>query len=822
MAQIPSDVTLPTERPSLAVPDARVRLDLSPLNPRIPPMAFGGGVAQGLQEVGQGANRAADRFGQIAADDVSNQFQDDANKLLHGDPNKMVTNADGTTTPDTGYLGLKGRSALDQRADYEKRLDDLLKNARSKLLTPDQQLQFDTFSRRYRAVIASQMSGHAITETNTWGINVNKATAKNGFDGITANPDNPEIVAHSTSDVINAYTKIAELQGAQPGDPVWNAAIQQGKADAARAQILAIGTKDPGRAAQMTENYKDVLGKDYSVLADHFRARADEEGGISESRPIWDSTAPGGTTGGTPPQGIPVPTGLDHDTTGVGVDAVNKLHDQGINLNFTSGYRTPAANAGVHGARQSRHMSHQAFDIGLSGYTEDQQRAILDQFLSDPRVKGVGWEGDHLHIDTDQNRPSRTAWGKDDTPESLSGAPAWVQDRIRTWQAGADTSQPGTETTQTTDPVTQRQLQNAQRLRSAIDAIDKSNLSIKGKEAAYRMVHMYAAADSAVFAAQEKANREGQEDAFYEYLHMAHGQGGPAAALQKAWQDPRLKGKGIAELQSIIEKMTGFEDPTNFGPGYVDALKNITTPRGQGGRVLSGSDLVQLEANGQITSSGLQRLMARKRSMRDSDEERSYTASLSSLLAGMKNQFTFNDEMALPGVPESRLKDQKAFNTYLLEYVPKVETAYEKARQNNEDMTKFLTKENFEKMAQGLIRSKAERDRDRLMASGDVTPPEPRQVIPAPPDPKMSKDAWETLAGTPPTVTSGKEWPIGNWVAVLNWLRTNPTPENKAVFDHRFSASGYTADDVLKQMSRTTSQDEQDRALEIVKGASGF
>src|SRR6201996_3822992 len=87
------------------------------------PEAFGGGVAQGLSALGAGAKTAADFYQHAASDDASNQFQDFATKLLHGDPSKPMTGPDGMLVmgpdgkpmPDTGYLGTRGRTAMDQR-----------------------------------------------------------------------------------------------------------------------------------------------------------------------------------------------------------------------------------------------------------------------------------------------------------------------------------------------------------------------------------------------------------------------------------------------------------------------------------------------------------------------------------------------------------------------------------------------------------------------------------------------------------------------------------------------------------------------------------
>ncbi len=165
---------LPTERPSTSVPDPGFRYDIQPAQ-------FGGLIARGQEKLGEGLSQAGAHWGEIAADDMANQFQEGVEKILHGDPSKTITNPDGTTRPDYGYLGLKGADALEQRQTYERTLNKLFKDSQGKLLTPDQRRNFDNLTRRYRAVTSSQMGGHADREGNTYAEEVNKASVKSGL-----------------------------------------------------------------------------------------------------------------------------------------------------------------------------------------------------------------------------------------------------------------------------------------------------------------------------------------------------------------------------------------------------------------------------------------------------------------------------------------------------------------------------------------------------------------------------------------------------------------------------------------------------------------
>lgn len=277
---------LPTERPSTSVPDPGFRYDVRP-------GMFGGLAARGQEEFGSDVFKAGQRWGEIAADDVANQFQENANKILHGDPNATITNPDGTTSPDLGYLGLKGADALQQRQAYEKRLGKLFEDAQGKMLSADQKRSFDNLTRRYRAVISSQMGGHADQQGNVYALQVNRDSIKVGAQTILANPDNEEIFLHSTADMVNSAVKAAQVQyGYNAAPAIINQAVNSAKAAAAETRIYAIGAKDPMRALEMADHYQEQLGPHYHTVVDHLRVRARQQEGRAIGNDVLTGAAP--------------------------------------------------------------------------------------------------------------------------------------------------------------------------------------------------------------------------------------------------------------------------------------------------------------------------------------------------------------------------------------------------------------------------------------------------------------------------------------------------------------------------------------------------
>ncbi len=99
----------------------------------------------------------------------------------------------------------------------------------------------------------------------------------------------------------------------------------------------------------------------------------------------------------------------------------------GFKLPITSADRSEVHNREVGGAEGSQHLTPgSAQDISLAGLTEEQKAKVYNQFLSDPRVGGIGFYADHLHVDTRAGQ--RATWG---TP------PAAVAEQVKAWQASA-------------------------------------------------------------------------------------------------------------------------------------------------------------------------------------------------------------------------------------------------------------------------------------------------------------------------------------------------------------------------------------------------
>ena len=233
---------VPTVAPAENAPNDTIRV-----NPT--PASFGGLVAQGGQQLGAGAQRAGQFFGQVAADQASNNFQQQASDIV------------------TNYKSLRGQQALDARPQVEKQLDDLLNSTRSTLTTPQQNLQFDDFSRRYRTYLNADIGTHYDQQQQVWMKGVHDQTIKVNLNSIAADPENADHVANAAKSVVDGYVNNARLEGT-PED----AGVLTGKQVAAVTQVEAIGATNPDKALRMIDNYRDILGVQYAPLRERISA----------------------------------------------------------------------------------------------------------------------------------------------------------------------------------------------------------------------------------------------------------------------------------------------------------------------------------------------------------------------------------------------------------------------------------------------------------------------------------------------------------------------------------------------------------------------
>lgn len=753
------------------------------------PAAFGGQLAEGAQKLGQGAITSAQFFGRVAADDASNQFQDFATKLLHGDPNKMVAGPDGQQVPDTGYLGLRGRAALDQRPEVEQQMDDKLKELRANLQSPEQQLEFDNFTRRYRSMMSERIGSHADGQATTWYNSVNTSTAKLAMDHISNNFDNPQEMAAGFQDLTAAYVKNAQLAGAQPGDPQYTEAIAAARRDGLQAQLNAMAVKDPSRALAILDKNKDIAGVKYDDMARSFRARADQQQGDDiamqtlrksyENRPQSGYQAAALTQAGAP--------------YGVSGSYLQRVHQLENADNVTT-----ENSAGAQGPFQFTRKTAQQYGLALSDRNDFAKSAdAAARLAADNRASLTNQLG---RPPTDAELYLAHQQGAGGAALLLSHPNVRAGDLVgdaAIRQNGGDPNAPASAFTSMWTAKFNGAPQIATQSRKAAgyqEILAIPNISEEVRSHALTRFNQQVQADQIAQEQDEKARKQAQED-FQGSMVADIVKGAGPDVIQKianAAAAHQITGAQAENLYDFATNKGGIEDPLSYGPGYTQTMNRVMAPADDPGKITSAEDVIRLRNDGQLTRKGAADLIQTMGLIKKQPDQAGINTTKAKQLEYYQNKFGLS-QSDLGGFLKP-FKNQKGLDRFNHDFVPAFESAYSDWVAKGKDPMEFLSNNKMLDEIMNRVYPPDQRARDTLQG-GDASkaPPAPEGIEPK---------TWDKLVNSPPKGTNTDGQPISpaDWAKALLWLRGNPTAENKAKFDQKLKPSGYTADYVLKQL----------------------
>jgi hypothetical protein len=309
VAQVPYS-GVPTVSPQTSVPDDYQRIQTDPGQ-------FGGLIAQGLEKAGAGALKAGQFYGEVAADDATNQYMEGSRKILKGDPNDIwrdetgqpILDEHGQTQPDRGFYGLQGEAAMRAQAGVEAKLENLRKQLHENMATPEQQLMFEHATRRMQDYQSLQIGSHADQQANVWASKVEAASTANAKAEIASavlSGDQAEVTRHS-NDLVGNHVRGATRLGARPGDEVWNAAVQRGKQEAIETQVNALLPSNPAAAQKLFNDNVPLLSglPNFDALNNRITNYADRHIGQQAGRDaFFGAGAAGGSFRASP--GAPI------------------------------------------------------------------------------------------------------------------------------------------------------------------------------------------------------------------------------------------------------------------------------------------------------------------------------------------------------------------------------------------------------------------------------------------------------------------------------------------------------------------------------------
>lgn len=820
-------------------------------------------AAQGLQQLGEGAAQAGQFFDQVASDNAFNDYQDKATKLLRGDPNKTVMGPDGQPVPDTGYYGLQGRAALDARPQVQQQLDTLAQQTRDQLSSQTQVAAFETYSRRYRANAEMDIGSHADTEAKKWYGQVNSTSAKNALDAIAANPLDSSNLLNNASELTNAYTKQAMIEGAQPGDPVFQDAIRRARVDAVKTQIVAVGAQDPSRALQMTDKAQGLLGADYAQIRDTLRARADEAdantlassamnaaqphiaataAATSPSQPVYQQAStqiPGGMTADGLAHTVQIESGGRDVTNASGhvgygqfSDATWKEYGAGGNPHDLGDsvagiQRYAAANARYLAPRIGR----QPTDAEL--YIAHQQGpggALA--LLTNPNANAARLVGQSA-ITGNGGTTSMTAaqfvamWTHkfNGTTPSSGVVPEGPRSVINTAPVGApQQSVPAGGIPASPDMVGANSAvavpvptvpdasnDNTPQDPKAVgyQAIDASDASDEVKQRARTMLTQQLQAQAIAAESTATQKKQASDKAANTYMTQMLTPGTDIASLlPQIASDPDLEWQTKEQLTNAAQahaENSAAGASAVYGSGFGSAYQQVTAPAGDPSRIAdAGTILRRAGPGGDLTLAGAEKLITVMGQNAKSVDDASVNAIKSSLMSYARSKIS-NDTSGLPQIPGVPAHiDAQGEMIYQSRFVPQFLKGYDAWVASGKSPDDYLTKENVDKMAANL-RSPREKAMQQMMATeaGVDVASLPDPPVPAPQG--VDPDNWKVLAYAAPKV-GNTQWPIDRWTAAVAKLRSVGTPAAMQQFDQKFAASGITAQEVLDIVGRPAQQ----------------
>ena len=808
MAQVPYGQGIPEVAPEVRTPD-----DLSHV--QVNPEQFGAAVGHATSQAGQsleGAGTAlkqtaenlfniADFQGKVNTDDQVNKWISAKEKILHGDPNATVTGPDGQPQPDRGFYGLVGREASDKRAATLEQLETIRKAGRENLQSPKDQLLYDEQTRRMYSQTASEIGSHTDSQWKVWAGGVNATGAQQSLTAIANNADNPVEVANHTKDLINFRVQQAQVRFGN--DPtIKKQAYDEARQESLSTQLESIAVKDPAMAIRMLDKNKDIAGTKYDELSNKFRARADQQTGIQVGGEALKKTYEQVPAAATLQPAYDA-VGQKYGISGSFLLRTHQLEGNGESptgakgpfqfLDPTSkqyGLKNPydfgaAADAAARLAANNK----ASLTVALGRPPTDAELYLAHQ-------QGAGGAAALLR------NPDATA--ADALSASYGGDKAKAATLIR--QNGGDPSAPaGAFTGMWTARFNGAAgaISNSRKASAYQDIASNPDLTEGARAHALQFVNQTIASQQIAEEADAKAKKQANDVAAGGYVTRIL-KGDFSGMVDQISNDPNLSWETKYRLGEIAQDKSGDDThkaETAYGAGFWQAYKGVLAGADDPNHISDFSQILSLADRSttedkRLTVPGVEKLGQILSQSRKSVDDNAVNRSKLSLISYAKSKLSFNDEMLIPGVPMSMAKDPEGERIFNAQFVPKFEAAYDQWVKDKKNPWDFLTQENADKFISGM-RSQREMAEARMRATnglGEIQAP-----VPAPKDPGINREAWQTLTEKPQALKDGTPLTKVVWANALSILATHPTQAGVDGFNRLFGRDDGAT--VLKQLT---------------------
>jgi hypothetical protein len=827
MAQISDQVGIQGILPETRLPDDYRHVQANPEQ-------FGGLIARGIEqeaagkrqlgqgeaELGRGESQLGQTFGKVAANDAFNQVEQQVTNLLHGDPNKKdpVTGA-----ADGGYMGLQGRAALMARPGVVQKLNELISNARDGMTTLDQQLEFDTITRHAQAQWNASIGAHADAGQKDWYNDVYTQNVKQATDGIARNPGNTpaETIArnHNTADLVHSLVNIAVLKGAKtlpdgtpdPDDPQVKAAMEEGQKRATVSWLQSLAVKEPAKAQEIMDKPEvtRALGDAKPVLAEHLRARADQQNAAGLAADLW--TSHGSKFVYANPD-LPIYKDVTWNIPG-------GFSPEGL---FRTAIMESSGNPNAGAEPGSRNPAH----VGLTQFSTPTWQTYGKGSRTDPQanleaaqryavanaqvLKANGIEPNDalLYLAHQQDgqkvvralqNPNAPAWqifGQQAVLRNQGNLKQTAGQFVGMWTQRFNGTAPDWH------PLSAMDDRDVPTLKQVLyQDLEQRPVSPQVREMARHMLDGFFRVREVAEGEDARAKKQAALNASDELIQSAVGNPDNSAVLAKVMLDPRLNGDPQLRIwtEQAIRNHSG-SDRANAslenGPGYWPAFSRMLLPNDAPQRIADMREVLHMQADGLVTQKGaaaLKGVLADLQGHGSNSPE--LTGALHSVIAGYKQRLSWEGDTDFSGHPKRDSKGEEVFNK---QFVPQVMKQFSALPNEKEKWDFIRNTKAFDEFADNL-RPRGQMEMERLMA--DTAPGSDTQQTPIPVAPRgIEQKRWEEVAGQPPAMPNGMVATHRQYGAALMILLNDPSPKTKERFNKTFGAEGATADDVLARL----------------------
>jgi hypothetical protein len=687
MAQVPYDQGVPSVSPQTGVPN-----DYQNIPTR--PGEFGAHIAQGLQQAGAGALKAGHFFGEVAADQATNNFLDETNKVLYGDPDSGIQ----------GFYSLKGQAAMDAEPGVRKSITDLREKYRGQMGTPDQELLFDQNTRRMQFYLMSEVGRHYENQSNLWATEVNKATDNNALQFISQHADDEEQANHGAADLMKSRLKQLQITaGLTPGPEIVNSTLLDARRAATEARVRALLPTNPGLAQQVLDQQRDLFKGTaaYDSLSNAVKGHAVRSEGDALARGVLGSPMPEsgdlwsrikGAEGGVGPGG----QALVSSAGAVGVSQILPSTAQKV-----------AAEMGVP-YDEGRLHTDQAYNEALGQrYMQDQ----LQHYGGNETLAAAAYNAGPERVDRWLTTIGDPRTGAISNAAFASRIPI---DETRAYTmrvAGSQYAQAGSPTmTDAGGNPTPQVPGLAARLRQ----IEESSASPEAKDHARNVVAQQMHAQEFDRAERERALREASEAAASGYMTRILTHQDTDGIINEIARDPSFAhDPGRMEALRNAAIANGVVDKTKpFGPGFDDAWKQITASENR----LTDQTAILRRAGpgGDLTLEGAEKLTKTMREMQ-LPEKVGDAKIQAGAMAYAKHQLSFEADYGV-----FKLRDPKGEDAYNIGFTPAFFKYWEDGIKAGKTPQELSSKESMDKMIQPFKRSDAEEMKDKLEAGTET------------------------------------------------------------------------------------------------------